>query len=374
MRIFIDGYIFWIQKEGGISRYWSELLLNMADLSEAVEFYLYLRPYSANVLPKRSNLKLLEARTRLPTALYNRVEDAVISRHISKSSPDVFHSTYYTRASCFRIPSVVTVYDTIYELFPECFPAGIDHLFERKREVILNADRIIAISENTKKDLISIYGLPEDGIEVVYGGIDTRKFKPVQDEEMKSSFRREHGLSRPYFLYVGRRAGYKNFQMLLRAFTQCPCRYDFMLVAVGGEPRISPREAQMFEGYNLSDCVKFLERLSMDELILAYGNAHAFVMPSLYEGFGLPVLEAMACGCPVLASDNSSLQEIVGDGGILFDPHNPDSISQALEQAADADTAMALSLKGLRRARLFSWNTAARKTIKVYHDVRNKGD
>ncbi len=373
MRIFVDGYIFWIQREGGISRYWSELLLNMADLSEGTEFYLYLRPYSANVLPKRSNLKLLEARTRLPTALYNQVEDAVISRHISRSSPDVFHSTYYTRASRSIIPSVVTVYDTIYELFPECFPAGIDHLFGRKREVILNADRIIAISQNTKKDLISIYGLPEDRIEVVYGGIDTRKFKPVQDEEMKSSFRREHGLSKPYFLYVGRRTGYKNFQVLLRAFSQCPCRYDFMLVAVGSEPTLSPGEMQTIEEHNLSNGVKFLGQLSMDELILAYDNAHAFVMPSLYEGFGLPVLEAMACGCPVLASDNSSLQEIVGDEGILFDPDSLDSISQALERAADADTAMALSLKGLRRARRFSWDTAARKTIRVYHDVRNKG-
>lgn len=374
MRVFIDGYIFWIQKEGGISRYWSELLSAMACTDTSCQFYVYLRPYSATRLSEHSNVELLEMRTRLPIKAYNRIEGAVMSWQVRKIRPDIFHSTYYTRVSPRRTPSVVTVHDTTYELFPQYFPPQTDHLFAKKREVILSADRIIAVSHSTKRDILSVYDLPEDKIQVIHEGIDRRKFGPVQDEKLKTQFEERHALSKRYFLYVGRRGSYKNFRMLLRAFATSPCRHEFMLVAVGGESRLSAEEEKIIETEHLGEQVRFLGSLPTHELRLAYSGACAFIMPSLYEGFGLPVLEAMACGCPVLASNWSSLPEIVGDAGILFDPRDPDSIGSALDQVANAHIAMTLSLKGLKRAGLFSWNTAARQTIGVYETLANGRD
>ena len=369
MRIFIDGYIFWIQREGGISRHWSELLSKMAELSSGSQFYLYLRPYSVKALLEHPNLNLLETKTNLPVAVYNRMENSLISWHIWRNRPDVFHSTYYTRTNALGTPNVVTVYDTIYELFPHCFPPGIDHLFGRKREVILSADKIIAISQSTKRDLISVYGLPEEKIEVIYPGIDTEVFKPVENDGLKTDFRERYGLSNPYFLHVGRRMGYKNFGALLKAFGNSRLKEDYMLLVIGGESRLCSEEHEIIERGELSECVKFLGQLSTDELILAYSSAHAFVMSSLYEGFGLPVLEAMACGTPVIASNSSSMPEVAGNAAILFSPRDRDSIVDALERVAQESVRVDLIEGGFERVKLFSWDEAARRTLGVYEEV-----
>ncbi len=369
MRIFIDGYIFWIQRQGGISRHWSELLAKMAELNSNSEFYLYLRPYSVNTLSQYSNVRLLEAKTSLPVRVYNQMENSLIAWYIWRNRPDVFHSTYYTRTNALGIPNVVTVYDTIYELFPQYFPPKIDQFLAKKREVILNADKIIAVSQNTKEDVMSIYHLPEEKVEVIYEGIDMTKFKPAENDRLKRDFIQRYALSKPYFLYVGRRMGYKNFSTLLKAFGNSRLKEDYMLLVIGGESRLCPEEHEIIERGELSECVKFLGQLSTDELILAYSSAHAFVMSSLYEGFGLPVLEAMACGTPVIASNSSSVPEVAGNAAVLFNPRDRDSTVDALERVAQENVRVDLIERGFERVRLFSWDEAARRTLGVYEEV-----
>lgn len=369
MRVFIDGYIFWIQREGGISRYWSELLSKMALISGDTQFYLYLRPHSIDRIPTGSNIRLLEKKTRWPAKLYGLLENAIICRHLSRFRPDVFHSTYYTTVRSSQIPKVVTVYDTIYELFPRSFPPNVDHLFARKKEVITSADTIIAISQNTKNDLVSIYDLPEDKIEVICPGVDRERFKPEPNQESTENFRERYSLSKPYFLYVGRRMGYKNFQTLLDAFATSHLKDNYLLVAIGGEEELSVKESETIESHRLSPSLRFLRRIPTDELILAYRSACTLIVPSLYEGFGLSILEAMACGCPVLASNTSSLPEAVGDAGIMFDPESIDDLKGALEQVTDPVLRQRLRARGLGRVPLFSWEGAATKVLTAYREV-----
>lgn len=370
MRIFIDGYIFWIQKVGGINSYWSNLIPKMAEIDKNNKFYIYLKPYSNNrQIEGISNIKLLKSKSKLPVKEYNLIEDRVIRKYVSKIKPDIFHSTYYRRLKHSNIPNIVTVFDTIPELFPQYFPPKIDHIFYIKKETILNANRIIAISQNTKKDLIKIYNLPENKINVIYVGIDTKKFRQIQDEKLKNLFMQKYALSKPYFLYVGKRNGYKNFITLLKAFANSHLKYDFMIVAIGGGSELSSEEAKIIEKHNLDHSVKFLGAVSTDELILAYNNAVALVMPSIYEGFGLPILEAMSCGCPVLSSNTSSLPEVAGNAALLFNPEGIEDLGYCLEKVIEPNIRKDFINKGLKRIKFFSWDTIAKEIIAVYKNI-----
>ena len=294
----------------------------------------------------------------------------VISAHLGARqrhnfAPHVLHETYFTghTRSAEGAARILTVYDMIHELFPGQFGPA-DKTTQYKRASVHRADRVICISESTRRDLIKLFGVREDKAVVVHLGFD-----PLPQPEVGQGSHLSHR-AKPYILYVGQRAGYKNFEGLLRAYAASPyLRENFRLISFGGGP-LSRKEKELIRQLGLAaDAV--LQHAGDDrELALHYRDAALFVYPSLYEGFGIPPLEAMSLGCPVACSQTSSIPEVVGDAAVLFDPKDTEAMRDAIESVLQSTSlSHALVQKGHARTRLFTWDECATKTLDVYRQV-----
>lgn len=275
---------------------------------------------------------------------------------------DLLHLTYY----CSRPPSapgrlVVTVHDMIHELFPNSFPPD-DPTREHKRRCVEAADRVVCVSHSTARDLTRLLGVSPEKISVTHLGFSTA-FASTAVQNMPVSREAE----RPYLLYVGHRGGYKNFNRLLEAYAASPkLRRDFDLIVFGGGP-FTQSELSSIDALGLGEGA--VRRLSGGDVALAcaYAGAHVFVYPSEYEGFGIPPLEAMSCGCAVACSNVSSVPEVVGNAGEYFDPTSVEEIRAAIERIVDDDRHRgALIAAGHERLRKFSWDRCAAETREVY--------
>lgn len=275
-------------------------------------------------------------------------------------------------------PFIITVHDLIRYFDWKGYKVSIHKPNFRDRiylsldyKGIRKAQKIIAVSQNTKRDLIKYLEIPEEKITVVYEGVDHDLFKPV---------RRKGLVDDPYILYVGSEHPRKNLAGLLRAFKKLKKERrfkDLKLIKVGKaggrEADFRKQTLDIIQTLELDKEVIFTEFVPKEELPFYYSGAECFVFPSLFEGFGLPPLEAMACGCPVITSNVASLPEIIGNTGLLIDPHNVNEITQALgEVLGDDNLKRELRTKGLERARGFSWEKAAKETMEVYREVENK--
>jgi glycosyltransferase involved in cell wall biosynthesis len=272
----------------------------------------------------------------------------------------LIHRTYYSPVSKrATVPVVITVFDMIHEMFSDAFPRG-DTTSTNKRVCVRSADHIICISESTASDLVRIFGVERRKISVTHLG-----HSPVFQDTPRVNETHQNG--RPYLLYVGQRAGYKNFDAALKAYASSKLlRDEFDLVAFGGPP-FNAAEVTTIDNLRLRrDSVK--HRTGPDcDLALAYRGARALVYPSLYEGFGIPPLEAMSSGCAVACSGTSSLPEVVGHAALLFDPVDIDSIRSALETVGlDDSVRVELVAAGKERAGHFSWDRCAAETLTAY--------
>ena len=255
---------------------------------------------------------------------------------------------------------MVTVYDMIHERFPQYFKSG-DQTQMWKKHLIENAGAVIAISENTRQDIVKFTGADPDRIHVIYLGnpfehgsaqIDTCPAPPV--------------FEKPYLLFVGGRPAYKNFDLFIESVAGMLRDHEELHVVCAGWLPFSSREKNVFEDLNIFHKV---HHIKINDTILKnlYQNARAFVFPSLYEGFGLPVLEAFSCNCPAILSNTSSLPEIGGDGAAYFDPNDQESIRSTVEQVLYNERyRQDLIQKGSERLKLFSWEKTAVLTKKVY--------
>lgn len=365
MRILFDHQAFSRQDHGGVSRYFFELARNLKGLPGA-EPELSV-PYSNNHYLRTSALwaprpfgfgrKLPGQRTLLE--LVNRFS---ARRRLAAGGFDIFHPTYYSPYFLDLLggrPYVLTVFDMIHEKFPEYYRT--DSTCAQKRAVIGGAARIIAISESTKRDLVEILGVPAGKIEVVYLGnsLDTSSTAGVAGPALPSR----------YLLFVGERAIYKNFPNFAAAVAPLLKEDSSLyLLCAGGRP-FSAEEAGMFEGLGCPD--KFLHVPVADASLPAvYKGALLLAVPSLYEGFGIPVLEAMSLGCPVIASGRSSLPEVGGPAAGYFDPSDGEAMLAAARRVAgDKDLRAKMAADGLAQAAKFSWKLAAEKTYAIYSAV-----
>jgi glycosyltransferase involved in cell wall biosynthesis len=262
--------------------------------------------------------------------------------------------------------TAVTVHDLGYLYYPQAH-TRLSRLYLdlSTRFSARAARRIIAISEATKRDLMASYHVPAAKISVVYHGRDP-DYRPVRDEAALEAAAAKYGVKRPFCLHVGTLQPRKNLGVLVEAWGLLRERMDAPpgLLLAGKRGWLYDSLFQEVKARGLTDLVTFADYVDQADLPALYSGALALTFPSLYEGFGLPALEAMSCGTPVIASAASSLPEVVGGAGILLDPLRPEPWAEAVERMArDRDLRESLSAKGLERARLFTWERCARETL-----------
>ncbi len=365
MNILFDYQILMLQKFGGISRYYYELMNEMQKKEGSHVFLPVVASqnyYFRNVIKPESKLhfRVDTIRNKLKT-LY-----CFGSKNI-----DIIHPTYYfpdylkliSEKKRKKTKVIITVYDLICELFyPDLDMGGL----EKRKETILNADGIIAISEHTKKDLLKVYPeLNPEKIKVIY--LATSMEKPEKD--IDTSF-----LPKKYILFVGKRSLYKNGNTLLRAFSEISKKYSDVSLVMAGGSTFNEEELEIIKEGKFEDRV-IQKNLSDDELYYAYRNAECFVFPSLYEGFGIPILEAFYCDCPVVLSNSSCFPEIAQDAAVYCDGENVDSMVEAIgELLSDDEKREEYRLKGRRRLAHFSWEKVANETLNFYKYIIEKNE
>ncbi|NPE30017.1 glycosyltransferase family 4 protein [Methanococcoides sp. SA1] len=370
MNTLYDYSIFRLQRYGGISRYFYELI-NRVSTYEDTHVNLF-EGFHINEYGLSRNRKNFHSYRgyKTPSIKYTgyaleTLNQIWLKNTYSKLSDiDIYHPTYYRKdLHKFKKSHIVlTVYDMIHELYSDQF-WNSKSVINSKSISINSADIIISISENTKKDLVEICDVPEDKIKVVYLANSLKQSKYINFDSLK----KKYNIMNPYILYVGVRGGYKNFSLLLDAYTS-HFSNNFDLVCFGAN-EFDCDELEIIKKNNLLNKVIHLN--GPDDLLASlYKNAFCFVYPSMYEGFGIPPLEAMAMGCPVIASKASSIPEVVGNAGILFDPASKDSLVDAIESLTNSELKRNKLIKcGFEQEKKFSWDKMANETLGIYKSI-----
>lgn len=364
MRIAYDHQIFGAQVYGGISRYFFELVNQLAQTPNIKTTVI--APLYVNAYLQTGHLQLRVCGVKIPslrrTGRFVRTINRILTPSILRyKKPDVLHETYYSFKSHRTVgwKTVLTVYDMIHERFSDSFSAS-DSTAKEKAAAVARADHIICISEHTRRDLIELLGVAPTKISVVHLGFS------LTQAPLQALIKRE----RPFLLYVGGRAGYKNFESLLQAYATNHRLYkQYDLLAFGGGA-FTPKELTLISDLKIPP--ESVVHISGSDAVLAglYQQASLFVYPSLYEGFGIPPLEAMSFGCPVVCSNVSSIPEVVGNAAEFFDPYSITSIEQVIVRVLnDANLRADLKTKGYARVAAFSWQKCAQETLAIYKKI-----
>jgi len=383
MKILYDHQIFEYQKTGGISRYFTELINHFGD---EIEYKLAIK-YSDNEYVSKSKRysvlpiidyrkeflkgiefygkgKLFNYASRLfpqkyPVYYLENLENSI--DELKKQEFDVFHPTFYNSYFLDFIdkkPFVITIHDLTYEIFPE-FANVRDWGYLNMQDLARKASHIIAISENTKKDIIKFYSIDENKISVIYHGVDLPKSKTPSKI-----------INGNYLLYIGGRNGYKNFLFFVRSISSILKKKEINILCIGNE--FTKEEIGLFNQLDIENRM-FTYFANDDQMADLYSNAIALVFPSLYEGFGMPIIEAFSCNCPVVLANTSCFPEIAGEAGLYFNPKNNIEIVEKVNSVInDEQMRQELINKGRNQLKHFSWENAANETIKVYNNVINK--
>jgi len=360
MRVIFDYQIFLKQEYGGPSRYFVELNKNLNNININSAIF---APIHANdfVSKKSFSIKLKKRKNFFINSILAKTNEYLTHYYLKDKKNLLIHPTYYNFDYLFsnKNKKVITVFDLIHEKFYSS--ERIKKYKDEKIRALKESDFIICISENTKKDLIEYYNVSDKKIKVIYlAGLIK------QDKEFKI----ENSSDKPYVLYVGNRHGYKNFEIILQAIkSNNEFKDNFQLFFFGGGS-FSKNEIQMFKKYKFE--IGEFKHIGSNEQILGslYSKAFCLIYPSLYEGFGLPVLEAMENNCPVICSNNSSLPEVGGDAVEYFDPKKKESLIQALKNITLSNTNRENMIKkGFLRSKMFSWKNTAFQTNEVYQSL-----
>lgn len=360
MKIIYDHQIFWYQKYGGISKYFAELM-NSAKKNNLFDFDLSTKFSNNKYIENKSfssakqffpEVEFTGKRTLFSPLNYLNQKNTL--KLLNSNKFDLFHPTYFQDyyLNKTKIPFVLTVHDLTMEKFNKYFSKKVVFRNE-KYKLFKKSNRLITVSKKTKHDLIEIYDLNKNNIDVVYHGVLKFKLEKIDN------------LPKKYILFVGGRGLYKNFDFFVKSISKLLIKdKDLHLICVG--EKFSENELKLFNELKISNKLKQISATE-SELAYLYKNAKLFVFPSLYEGFGLPILEAMQYGCPVALSNASCFPEIAQNSAVYFDPKNKESILESVSKVLYEEKKRNLLIKrGLKREKDFSWDKCAKETKKVY--------
>lgn len=363
MRIGIDARMI---DNTGIGRYLRNLLVHLAQLDGENEYFVFINHESTRVVTPK-NVRFISLRWSVP--VYSLREQYWLPLYIRKLRLDLMHYPNFAIPLVQTCPYVITIHDLIYYLYPEQCPSTVAHYYARwmLRYATTHARVIITDSYHSQQDLMRHFKIPIQRIRVIYPAADAF-CTPEKSSGVEAAIKSRYGIRQPYILFVGKHHPYKNISALLQAYMSHPAIYQQTQLVIAG--KCDQRRSDLYE--LAEKCpqqgqIIFTDFVQEDALFDLYRYARLFVFPSLYEGFGLPPLEAMACGVPVISSNAASLPEVVGEAAIQVDPHNISELADAIRSVlADEDLWQRLRQKGLQRAQHFSWKTAARQILDIY--------
>jgi glycosyltransferase involved in cell wall biosynthesis len=382
VRIGID-YTPAVFQRAGIGRLTRNIVGELASLDRHNEYTLFVQgrrlphpPLShdgQNAASGLSARNFREVRTRINERWWHRLWFRLrvpVPVEWAIGSIDLYHSPDFTLPPVRRgTRTIVTVHDLSFVTHPECFePSLLRYLVTHVPRAVAAADWILADSESTRQDLIDLLDAPFDRVTVIYPGVEAR-FRPIDDKNLLQRVRRKYDLPSRFVLSLGTVQPRKNYVGLMQAFARLSLP-EMSLLIVGGRGWLSGGTYRAATELALGDRVRFLGFVDDGDLPAIYTMASLFALPSLYEGFGLPVLEAMACGTPVIAGNNSSLPEVVGQAGVLVDALDTGALAEAIEYLLSHPTQhREFSRRGRARARQFSWRHAAQQLLATYQHV-----
>lgn len=376
MRIGIDARLILYQRRGGAQYIFNLLrsLLKIDQDNEYILLYSFFRGAKKELINEliQPNVKnrVYRIPNRILSLLWNKFHFPSIDLMMGKM--DLFHIPY-----CHQIPPistklVVTIHDLIPLRFPQHYSKKELSTYKKMLEMISKkASLIITDSDNSKNDILEMTDIKEESLKVIPIAAG-EEFRPIRDRKRLLQVIAKYGIKKEYILFVGGASANKNLSRLVEAFKifKKNTPYKQQLILVGKRSWGYDKVIQHVKKLGLEEEVIFTDYIPNEDLVHIYNGADLFIFPSLYEGFGLSPLEAMACGTPVVASNTSSIPEVVQDSGILIDPYNTGEMAQAMARVLDnASLHQELSKKGLEKAKLFSWERCAKETLKVYQEA-----
>ncbi|MCX6159374.1 MAG: glycosyltransferase family 1 protein [Ignavibacteriota bacterium] len=362
MRVLYDNEIFLIQKYGGATRYFYELIKRMPALKAEVILYMgkFINEYGLEKYADSFNIFSGTKVRHIPrTKLISiKIQKPLFERFAVRQDFNLIHQTYFGDINISKdFKRVITVHDFTHERLSSNF-SSLDRTAELKKLAVKKADGIICVSESTKNDLLERYDTKGKKIKVIYHG-NSLKYDVTEERIIKDK----------YLLYVGDRRSYKNFGILIKVFEMNEAlRSEYKVVCCGGGKFTKGETEKMAEANVLNN---FTQTEARDRTIAnLYFYAKAFVYPSKYEGFGIPMIEAMYNGCPIIASNVSSLPEVGGESALYFNPDSPEELKEQINVILNnKEKVERMISSGKERERMFSWNTCAEETYKFYEEV-----
>jgi glycosyltransferase involved in cell wall biosynthesis len=358
----------------GIGTYIRNLVRHLARIDRQTEYVLFCRGDDRTSLGSVGE----NFRTVVETAgNYSVAEQVRVPLALRREGVTLFHAPHYVLPPLVSCRSVVTIHDCIHLMFPQYLPNRLAHAYARTAISLAarRATRVLTVSESSKRDILRFVKMPPDKIDVIYNAYDER-FGVEPREEDVVRVRERYQLHDEFVLYAGNVKPHKNLERLIQAFDLVRRRgLDHLkLILIGDEISKYAALRRAVHRHQLHKYVRFLGYLPEGTLAVMYRLAGVFVFPSLYEGFGLPPLEAMASGTPVVTSNLSSLPEVAGDAAVLVDPYEPAAIADGIYRVlTDESLRRNLRQRGLARARQFSWEASVRRVREIYGHIAGRG-
>jgi glycosyltransferase involved in cell wall biosynthesis len=382
MRIGIDARFLTHPQRGGFKSYTENLIAALADVDKGNEYYLYVdrEPLDGDLIPNRSKFKYSVVSGTRPLIGVPFREQISLPRFAAKDKIELFHSPCLTAPLKMACPLVVTVHDMIWAS-PDNFTSKGSLSPKRRlmdwynyfvpKQAIRRASAIITVSQASRKNIIEVLGANPNQVFVTHEAA-SQAFQPINDSKLIDEMRSNFELNSKYILALGSADPRKNIKTLIEAYglLEKKLQEDYHLVIVWTHPFLANEISKLVHDLGLTNNVHFLQHISNEDLVLIYNDASLFVFPSTYEGFGLPLLEAMMSGTPVVAADNSSIPEVVGDAAFMFNSSDIIELTRLMSVILnDPNLQNEMKKRGLERAKNFSWNKCALATIDVYKNA-----